>query len=237
MKKILFLSIVFLGACVLWGNQSTLEKLIKDNEGIDVKVVELVPTGIKGLQIVALEQSNGLRVPVLASDDGKTIIGVSELLISDDPHFKDALQKVYASTQKHNKTITDQKVLKIFKTYNKSNVLSLAGKNSAKTTYMVLDPNCPYCHQEVQKLDMILQNSNVEILVVGALGMQSATKAASFYAALGSKKSQKDKIALLKSIFEKSYQPDEKIDISKIVEIGRELAQAGVNGVPYIIEK
>ncbi|PAF52374.1 hypothetical protein [Helicobacter sp. 13S00477-4] len=226
-------------ACIgiLMADNATLQKTIKDNEGIDVKVVDSKPTGIKGIQIVSLEQPNGLRIPVLASNDGKTIIGISELLISSDDGFKDSLKKVYEDSMKHNKGITDNQVLAIFKEYDKSNVVKLQGKDKSKTTYLVVDPNCPYCYQEIQKLDSILSGSNVELLVVGALGMDSAKKAASFYEEMKTKKSQEDKIALLKSVFEKTYKPKENIDTSKIITIGKELAQAGVNGVPYIIKK
>lgn len=226
-----------LSVSILFGSNVALEKMIKNNEGIDVKVVDSKPTDIKGIQIISLEQPNGLRVPVLASDDGKTVIGISDLLISDDDKFKNALKKAYEDSTKHNKTITDKQVLNIFKKYDKTYVLKLNGKNGSKITYMVVDPNCPYCDQEIQKLDATLQNSNVQILVVGALGMDPIKKAASFYEALKSKKSQKDKVALLHSVFEKSYQANKNADTAEIIKIGRELSQAGVKGVPYIIRK
>ncbi|PAF43145.1 hypothetical protein [Helicobacter sp. 11S02596-1] len=234
---VLLLGTLFFGVSILLGSNAQLEKMIKDNEGLDVKVVDSKPTNIKSIQIVSLEQPNGLRIPVLASDDGKTIIGISELLISSDEAFKNALKTAYQDATKHNKTITDNQVLKLFQKYQKNYVLKLDGKNKSKTTYMVVDPNCPYCYQEIQKLDETLQNSNVEMLVVGALGMDSIKKAASFYEDIKNKKSQKDKIALLKAVFEKSYQPNQNVDISAITSIGKELAQAGVNGVPYIIKK
>ncbi|PAF41183.1 hypothetical protein [Helicobacter sp. 11S03491-1] len=237
MKKIILFAMTFSWSMsLLMANNAILEKTIKENQGIDVKVVDSKPTDIKGIQIISLEQPNGFRMPVLASDDGKTIIGISELLISSDENFKNTLRKVYEESLKHNKTITDKQVLEIFKKYDKSNVVKLSGKDKSKTTYMVVDPNCPYCDQEIQKLEDTLQKSNIELLVVGALGMNSIQKAASFYDELKGKKSQKDKITLLKSVFQKTYQPKQ-VNTAQIVEIGKELAQAGVTGVPYIIRK
>lgn len=219
--------------------QATLEKAGMSGINADVKVIDSQPTSIKGIKIVSLRQPDGFQLPALISDDGKTIIGVSELLISSDENFKNTLKKVYEDTTKYNESIRETNVLGIFKKYV-GETIRLSGKNSKKTTYMVVDPNCPYCHTEIQKLEDTLEKSNVELLVVGALGMASTNKAASFYqdyANLKDKKSQKNTIALLKKVFEKSFKAKENVDTSKISTIGRELFQAGVNAVPFIIEK
>lgn len=219
--------------------QATLEKAGMSGISTNVKVINSQPTSIKGIKIVSLRQPDGFQLPALISDDGKTIIGVSELLISSDENFKNTLKKVYEDTTKYNEGIRETNVLSIFKKYV-GEVIRLSGKNSKKTTYMVVDPTCQYCHAEIQKLEDTLEKSNVELLVVGALGIAATNKAASFYqdyTNLKDKKSQKATITLLKRVFDKSFKVKENIDTSKISTIGRELFQAGVNAVPYIIEK
>ncbi|MDO7253266.1 hypothetical protein [Helicobacter cappadocius] len=231
-KTLVFLLISF---CVLYANLP-IEKTLKEDQGIDIKVIDSVDSGVDGLNITTLEQPDGFRIPVLSSKDGKTVIGIPDLLISGNEKFKDTLQKIYEEITKHNDNIREKSVLEVFKKHN-DKVIKLEGKNKSKITYMVVDPNCPYCHQEIQKLGETLENSNVYMLVIGALGMDSVKKAATFYEEIKDKKSQKDKIKLIHEAFEKSYKPKGGVDISKMMIIGRELAQAGVNAVPYIIKK
>lgn len=235
MKKILF-SMALLWAATVYANVP-IENTIKKNEGVEIKVISSIPSGIEGLNITVLQQPNGFRMPVLSSKDGKTIIGIPDVLISDNDTFKSTLKKIYQEVADYNGDISQKAVLDVFKKYDKTNVIKLEGKNKSKTTYMVVDLNCPYCHQEIEKIDETLKDSNVDLLVIGALGMDSVKKAATFYEDIKTKKSQQDKIAFIKSAFEKTYKPKESINTASMITIGEELARAGVNAVPYIIRK
>lgn len=234
MKKILF------SMALLWAAAYAnvpIENTIKKNEGVEIKVISSIPSGIEGLNITVLQQPNGFRMPVLSSKDGKTIIGIPDVLISDNDTFKSTLKKIYQEVADYNGDISQKAVLDVFKKYDKTNVIKLEGKNKSKTTYMVVDLNCPYCHQEIEKIDETLKDSNVDLLVIGALGMDSVKKAATFYEDIKTKKSQQDKIAFIKSAFEKTYKSKENINTASMITIGEELARAGVNAVPYIIRK
>lgn len=235
MKKILF-SIALLWAATAYANVP-IENTIKKNEGVEIKVISSAPSGVEGLNITVLQQPNGFRMPVLSSKDGKTIIGIPDVLISDNDTFKSTLKKIYQEVADYNSDISQKAVLDVFKKYDKTNVIKLEGKNKSKTTYMIVDLNCPYCHQEIEKIDETLKDSNVDLLVIGALGMDSVKKAATFYEDIKTKKSQQDKIAFIKSAFEKTYKAKENINTTNMITIGEELAGAGVNAVPYIIRK
>lgn len=235
MKKILF-SIALLWAATAYANVP-IENTIKKNEGVEIKVISSAPSGVEGLNITVLQQPNGFRMPVLSSKDGKTIIGIPDVLISDNDTFKSTLKKIYQEVADYNSDISQKAVLDVFKKYDKTNVIKLEGKNKSKTTYMIVDLNCPYCHQEIEKIDETLKDSNVDLLVIGALGMDSVKKAATFYEDIKTKKSQQDKIAFIKSAFEKTYKAKENINTTNMITIGEELAGSGVNAVPYIIRK
>lgn len=235
MKKILF-SIALLWAATAYSNVP-IENTIKKNEGVEIKVISSAPSGVEGLNITVLQQPNGFRMPVLSSKDGKTILGIPDVLISDNDTFKSTLKKTYQEVADYNASISQKAVLDVFKKYDKTNVIKLEGKNKSKTTYMIVDLNCPYCHQEIEKIDDTLKDSNVDLLVIGALGMDSVKKAATFYEDIKTKKSQQDKIAFIKSAFEKTYKPKQNINTTDMITIGEELAGAGVNAVPYIIRK
>lgn len=237
MLKFFFLLIVsLLGINILNANDAVLKKTIENEGGVNVKIIKSDNTNIKDLKIVILEQPNGIWLPVLASSDGKTIMGDPSILISSDDKFKDALQNAGLQAQKHNKDITDKNILAVFKQYPQ-NVVSLEGGDKTHTTYMIVDPNCPYCYQEIQKLDDTLKTSNVKMLVVGALGQDSVKKAASFYNELKNQKTQQDKISLIKKVFERNYKADPNVDISHMMDIGKSLSQAGLQAVPYIIKQ
>lgn len=110
---------------------------------------------------------------------------------------------------------------------------------------MVLDPNCPYCKNEIEKLEEYTKDSTLVLMIVGILKQSSIDKAAAFTKLIQSAKAKNEQIAVLKRVFDKNFDPSsvrfdkptEQGDITaKLTLIGLELQKAGLQGVPYIIK-
>ncbi len=216
-------------------NNANIEKVFKDR-GYEAKVVSSKDSGIKGLSFVIAEQG-GFWIPFLVNPEGTILIGITpDTIISDDKAFGDSLDAIFKQVKDHNQTATDEAVLKVFDKYAK-NVITLEGKNTSKTTYLVLDTNCPYCKEEVKKLEERLKTSNLKILLVGALSLESTQKAATFYENINAKSTQKAKLEYITEAFSPSFKPNSNINTDQVMNMSMELGGAGLRGVPYIIER
>ncbi|OBV29643.1 hypothetical protein BKN38_00915 [Helicobacter sp. CLO-3] len=215
-------------------SKKILDTLKKQN--YDAKIISTQDSGIKGLSIAIIEQDK-YWIPFLVNEGGDVLIGLTpDTIIADNAAFQANLAAAISKVQDYNKQQLDEKVIEIFK-QNAKIVLEIAGKNSQKTTYIVLDTNCPYCKQEVDKIDEYLKEANLKVLIVGALSQDSVQKAATFAAHLGEAKTNEQKIAYLKKAFEKTYKSDNGVNIQKTMEISAALGGAGIRGVPYIIKR
>ena len=236
MKNITKILLLALFAQVgLYAGNADLEKFFK-NRGYDAKIVYSKDSGLLGLQFVIAEQ-RGFWIPFLADSKKKILIGVAQdMVISDDKEFSKALEEIIKQVREHNQKSTDNAVIDVFKKYSQMSV-KLEGANPKNTTYIVLDANCPYCKDEIKNLDSYLKQGNVELMIVGVLGVDSAKKAATFYANIKHKKSQSDKLAYIKSVFEPSFKADSNSNAEGMMSVNIALSEAGLRGVPYIIKR
>lgn len=232
----------FLGANNL---NKDIEQTILNKTHTEAKVIELKPLDIKKLNIAIIEINNN-QLPLFVSDDGKTILGVPDIFLTGNDKILETIRDSVSQTQRFNSRGKQDKLLGMFKSNSDSVVfLNSAGSKTKKTTFIVTDPNCPYCKDEMQRIDSILPNSNVALILVGIIGGQnSEIKSADILEAthniLKSKQSQKKKEeAILNHIkevyFNKNYEPSVKVQSN--IEIAKKnsqlVIQAGVNAVPY----
>lgn len=209
-----------------------------------MKVISTETSGLKDFSFVILERE-GYWIPLLAHENGKTIIiATPDMILSTDDVVRKNLTKTIEKSQEHNKQLIDTSVLNIFSTHS-GNTITLPNKSAKYTTYMVLDPNCPYCKDKVEKLQEYAKDSSLVIMVVGILRQDSLNKAIAFTKLIKNAKSQEKQIAVLKSVFDAAFDPssvryDEKergAINADLVLIGMKLHQAGLQGVPYIIKR
>lgn len=222
--------------------QKAAEETIAQKTGVDVKIVKIEPLDIKKLNLAILE-INSNQVPVFISGDGKTIIGMSDIFITSQNQITQTATKIVSQAQSYNTRGRQQKILDSFK--GKENLivsLKSTGKKTNKTTYIVTDPNCPYCKDEMGKIDEVLKDSNVKLILVGIIGHQnSEIKSADILsfnqklvkANLPKKEKENKLLDHIKSVyFDANYEPI-KVDIAPAKEISDIIIRSGVNAVPY----
>ncbi len=228
---------IFLYCCAwmafLWGNfEENIIQTFKDDM-VEVKVVAQERLN-DGLHLVLIEQKNGTQILVFATSDGKNIMGVSEPLIFTNQKYQEILKKHYQNAINHNKQQSDKKILEHF---DQNAWISLRGKAKHGKIYLILDPNCIYCKQEVSKISSFLKDyQEVHLMFCGLLGIDSLHKAASIYEDLKGK-NQKEMLDVIQKAFAKDYKALEGIKTDAVRKLTIELMELGVNGVPYIIKQ
>lgn len=202
-----------------------------DSNNISGKVVSSTDLD-SGLSMIILN-INDQQVPFLASNDGKVLFQPDSLLIQDK-NVEARLQSFYKDLYEKQKVKINAKLKDVFKKQDKYVFHFKATKPSNKTIYIVSDPNCPYCQKEFQNISKRLENTNVEMIVVGFLGEDSMLKAAH---ALKEKSGNQSKDMV---ILKKLYTPHSKvqnIDTKEASALTQTIAAVGVHSVPYIIEE
>ncbi|RDU53351.1 hypothetical protein CQA49_06805 [Helicobacter sp. MIT 00-7814] len=216
-------------------SQAKLEKLLVAKTGQNIKVVKETPIKeMEGLNLVTLE-SGGQQMLFFADKKGETLIGTDSTLLTGNDKFLLALQKELQDVQMFNNKSVSDKVIYGLKE-NKYPVISLKSKKKTnKTLYIVSDPNCPYCKDELAQINQRLEDYNVKMIVVGILHPTSLSKATDIYNELNKLKSNEEKIAALSRIYAPSYnsytEPSQQAN--GITQLIRE---SGITSVPYKFE-
>ncbi|PAF46257.1 hypothetical protein BKH46_08435 [Helicobacter sp. 12S02634-8] len=248
MKK-LTISLLLLFS-LLWAEslEKKAEQTILKKTNTQVKVLELKDMGIKKLSIGVLEIS-GKQVPILVSNDGETILGVPEIFLSNNEEVLNTAKKTIADIENYNSRGKQQRLLESFKDRKDNEVfLTSTGKKTNQTTYIVTDPNCPYCRDEMGRIDSVLQTSNVVLILVGIIGHEdSEIKSANILEAkdriLKEKLPKKEQEAKILSMIKEVYFGNQKpnLNLTQNSYIYRNLAkensklviESGVDAVPY----
>ncbi|PAF44628.1 hypothetical protein [Helicobacter sp. 11S02629-2] len=202
----------------------------------EFSIVKIEDSKAKGLKIVTIKGDNGIQTSVLTSEDGSVVIAPDpEGIVTGNKDFIGMIQASITDNNAANKVLVDKNALALFKTYKKDVITLKANKPSTKTIRMIVDTTCPHCKKEIDNINTYLDKGNVEILVAGLLGVDAMNRASGFYEELPKAKSQAQKLALLKKVFEDSYSPSVK-DNNTALKISDSVEKSGVHSIPYIID-
>lgn len=175
------------------GLKEKIEQTILDKTNTRSKVIQVKPLNIKNLYIASIEVG-GNQIPLFVSDDGETIFGVPEIFFSANNKILEETRQAVADTQNHNTRGKQQRIVDMFKDKKSLTVNLLStGKKTNKVTYIVSDPNCPYCKDEMQRIDEVLSNSNVLLIFVGIIGGTNSMSKSSYIIETAQRLSQQKK--------------------------------------------
>lgn len=211
--------------------QSILQK-----HGINFEVLE-VHNLTHGLSFVVVGDKEGHKNSLFSTNDGEVIFH-TQAVFSLDRAFDTKLETLHQELYEEQRKRVDSQVLEIFKNYTDAVISFKAKTASKKTFYIVSDPNCPYCHKELERLPILLEDANVKMLVVGFLGENSLQKASVILEKRGA--DEKANLVLLQQLYTKDKKQNlsyQKKQLEKALQITRALSDSGINGVPYIIER
>ncbi len=233
--RLFFITIIFSMSYVFaQNNNAKIQSLLKERTTMDFKVISNDVAPLNGASFVVVESPSGERLALLVSQDGSYIIPLADGITTINT--QNALKIALDNVNGYNKNMKDKNVLALFQKHKNSVLRIPANAVTQKTTYMILDTTCPYCLQEILRLEEYLNKGNLEVLIVGILGQKAYNRAAGYYSEFPHAKTKEQKISLLKKIFEINYTP-KNLNEKLAKEITEDIIAAGVQGVPYLIIK
>lgn len=184
-------------------------------------------------------QVAGERAVFFVSNDGKRLFSSRGLVWEGDDKLLASYKKTITDTNNYNSQRKNNKIIS-YANSNPDSVVMLKSKKKTKLTkYLVVDPTCPYCVDEIDNLQETLNDFNVAIIVVAYLSKSAEMKANYFLNQYQSfrheKNAQQKSIALLKEVFSKkmSIQGKNIKNNPSTRKNTNAMSELGINAVPF----
>ncbi|PAF42588.1 disulfide isomerase [Helicobacter sp. 11S03491-1] len=247
MKKTLF-GFFVASILVLSGLQANVEqniiKIIQQQTGkkISVLKVDSLQSNPEFKIAIIQDLDTQYKIPVFVSKDGNIVIGLSNVFFSDNQKDATLVNEIYKKTQDFNtQQQNSAKLNRMFESIPDDYVISLPSsvKGNKKIVYIVSDPMCPHCQQELREIDSRLKDANVKMVVVGFLGKNSIIKSALILEKIKSAKTPGEKITILKQVYSPAYEAKDasQKDMKRVENITKKVSDTEIiNYVPYIYE-
>ncbi len=243
MKKLIYV----LAACaafVLGANANEAEFVKNLKQSLNDKNAQLISidklNSLNGLNLLIV-RSGEKQEAFLASDDAKSLVAVTE-----DPKLADAADAaLFKMRTQILKDARDAAALELLKSINPARFAYIESfdKNNPYVTYIVGDPECPYCAEEMKRITKHLRNSNVKLIFAPVHGKSAFIKSALILKRLKALSPSDQKGAI--DVIEKYYNKDAQVsdaDVSKaeldaVYADTKTLFSKGViKSVPYVIK-
>ena len=243
MKKTIYV----LAACaafVLGANANEAEFVKNLKQSLNDKNAQLISidklNSLNGLNLLVV-RSGDKKEAFLASDDGKSLVAVTE-----EPKLADAADAALFKTRTQIlKDARDAAALELLKSIDPARFAYIESfdKNNPYMTYIVGDPECPYCAEEMKRITKHLRNSNVKLIFAPVHGKSAFIKSALILKHLKalSPSDQKGAIDVIEKYYNKDVQVSDadvsKVELDAVYADTKTLFSKGViKSVPYVIK-
>ena len=250
-RKILLTSVLmagFLQLATAATNQSELEKnlvhLVNTKTTQEVTIDSTYNlNGDKNLFIAILkDKASKNLIPVVTNQSGQLLFVLTDLFFTQNDKDTQLVQEILGKVNEaNNKNINKEAINKLLESIPDDYVVKIASTNPKvkKITYIISDPMCPHCQDELRHIDDRLKDSNVYMIEVAFLGPQSKDKSAELLERIKSLKTTKQKVSLVKEIYSTAHtakNPNSR-NIQKVENITKIIADSGlIKGVPFVYE-
>ena len=243
MKKIIYV----LAACAAFAlganaNKSEFVKNLK--QSLNDKNAQLISidklNSLNGLNLLIV-RSGDKKEAFLASDDAKSLVAVTE-----EPKLADAADAaLFKMRTQILKDARDAAALELLKSIDPARFAYIESfdKNNPYVTYIVGDPECPYCAEEMKRITKHLRNSNVKLIFAPVHGKSAFIKSALILKHLKtlSPSDQKGAIDVIEKYYNKDAQVNDadvsKAELDAVYADTKTLFSKGViKSVPYVIK-
>lgn len=234
-RGFLILALGFTSVFALDG--SAIQKEIEGKLKQKIEKLDIQPYS-NNLSLVTI-QVGGERAVFFVSNDGKRLFSSKGLVWEGDDKLLTKYKKAVVDTNAFNSQRKNNKIIS-YADNNPQSVMTLKSKKKTKQTkYIVVDPTCPYCVDEIEDIQNTLLDYNVKIIVVAYLSKTAELKANYFFNSYQSFRkdpdAQKKSLALLKEIFQKksSIQGKNVKNNPSTMENTNAMGALGINAVPF----
>lgn len=247
MRKFGYIVAILLFATTLFGSDEFkvgFEATIKDNFK-HVKNVEILNVddlnSSSDLKFVIAKLDDDL-IATFATSDAKSLMALSDFMVIGNDEDKKLIEKRMESAKAKMRAGQEEIVYELIKTIPEDRFISIESFNPDNkfTTYMITDPECPYCRDEIDRMVKWLRNANVKIIFAPVHGKSAYTK--SVLMLNESKKikadDQESMIKLLNKYYDKNATVDNSLvsdeERDKVLEDAKKLFSKGaIKGVPF----
>ena len=243
MKKIIYI----LAACAafaLGANANEAEFVKNLKQSLNDKNAQLISidklNSLNGLNLLIV-RSGDKKEAFLASDDGKSLVAITE-----EPKLADAADvALFKMRTQILKDARDAAALELLKSIDPARFAYIESfdKNNPYVTYIVGDPECPYCIEEMKRITKHLRNSNVKLIFAPVHGKSAFIKSALVLKQLKalSPSDQKGAIDVIEKYYDKDVQVSDadvsKAELDAVYADTKTLFSKGViKSVPYVIK-
>ena len=243
MKKIIYV-LATCAAFALGANANEAEFVKNLKQSLNDKNAQLISidklNSLNGLNLLIV-RSGDKKEAFLASDDGKSLVAVTE-----EPKLADAADTaLFKMRTQILKDARDAAALELLKSIDPARFAYIESfdKNNPYMTYIVGDPECPYCAEEMKRITKYLRNSNVKLIFAPVHGKSAFIKSALILKQLKalSPSDQKGAIDVIEKYYDKDVQVNDadvsKAELDAVYADTKTLFSKGViKSVPYVIK-
>ncbi len=185
---------------------------------------------IAGMDFVTLNLSDGThaqKISIFTKDD---LIFPDVISIKQGGSIKEMMEA--AELQK--------KLAVLYKKEDKKNIITLGNDPKKETIVVFTDPECPYCRQELNKIEERLKVNNVKFIFTPVHERSSLEKSVIIYNETAKAKSDAEKITIVRKYYDENVKYTEKIsdaDVKRIEDLKLKYFGAGIKGVPFIVRE
>lgn len=229
MKKIVLASLVVAGVIFAANDEQVIDFYAgMVGDGVKVSIVERKPV-YDGIEAVIVKLSNG------ANSQNEVVFAKGDLLFPEVINLKE--RKSYLGEIKQE--LVASGISKVYKTEDKSNIITLGSDSKKPTIVMFSDPECPYCRAELDKIETTLKEANVNIILTPVHEKSALQKSFLIYKDIKNVKTDSEKIKILRKYFADSYSVENGTvsdkEAKKIDDLRQKYFAAGVRSVPTIL--
>ncbi|WP_233712752.1 DsbA family protein [Helicobacter suis] len=210
-----------------------------------VNVLEVKPLKAnKDFQIVVVEDPDTqYHIPLLVNKSSDLVIGITNIFFSTSNKDTELVQSIYHQTQSHNfKQQNSESLNAMFDAVPKDYVINLSSSNKGvhKDLYIISDPMCPHCRNELGHIQERLKEANVHMVLVGFLGSESNLKVAVILKEIKRARNTQGKIDILNKVYASAFHSPTDVSDKEVQEVQQVtksiLATKLVKGVPFLYE-
>jgi len=241
MKKALismFVYCCFAGALFAVAQENAL-KLLENQTKRKLEIISYTQLSSSKMSImVVADKINGYRNVLIVDDKQQNIIVAGAFFSANNKDMNDVEQTIHQTDLYNFKLKNSAALNNLFKNIPEDYQIKLQGKGN-KITYIVSDPMCPHCREELENLESRLKNGSVVMILAGFMGDISVNKAANIIEKIKSAKTPQEQISIFKQVYAQTYAPNPSAQstTNKVREITTMIDKTGlVPSVPFIYE-
>ena len=237
---------VFIAAMMFLGiihaapsDASAAKKLLESQTKRSLEVVSFSPLDSSNLFLLTIQDKlNGYKTLLISDEKQKNLVVASAFFSSDEAAMRRVVQELNAISSHNFKVQNSAKLNALFASIPQDYAITITGA-SPKKLYIVSDPMCSHCQEELAHIEDKLQTHTIVMIPVGLLGQDSLYKAADIARQIRSAKTPKEQIQTLRKVYARTYAPTTTNDeaYKQVLRITSSIRDSRlIESVPFIYE-